>query len=165
MDDTPEPLGPVLVFSEKHHPIATGLFPLLAKVERQHTEGRRRRDRGNRGSSAFIGRAFPGRPAAVDLFAFFHQTSIVIQERSCCELSATYQLFTFHPCAEPDPAFLETPQERPALFMAAFCIGSIRLKRQTAVWLLAAVQFLGFAALRELSKSPALPSDLTNAST
>jgi hypothetical protein len=40
MDDAAEPLGPVLVFSEKHQPIATGLFPLITKMERQHAEGR-----------------------------------------------------------------------------------------------------------------------------
>src|SRR5215204_2259530 len=80
MDDAAEPLGPVLVFSEKHQSIATGLFPLLAKMERQHAEGRGRRDRGTRGFSAFPGRAFPGRTAGADLLAFFHGTSIVIQK-------------------------------------------------------------------------------------
>ena len=85
MDDAAEPLGPVLVFSEKHQPIATGLFPLLAKMKRQHAEGRGRRDRGTRGFSAFLDRAFPGRTAGANLLAFLHETSIVIREPRCSE--------------------------------------------------------------------------------
>src|ERR1700752_2087091 len=85
MDDAAEPLGPVLVFSEKHQPVATGLIPLLAKIKRQHAEGRGRRDCGIRGFSAFLGRAFPGRTAGADLLAFLHETSIVIREPRCCE--------------------------------------------------------------------------------
>ena len=84
MDDAAEPLGPVLVFSEKHQPIATGLFPLLAKMQRQHAKRRGRRDRGNSGFSGFFGRAFgrafSGRAAGADLPAFLHETSIVIRE-------------------------------------------------------------------------------------
>ena len=80
MDDAAEPLGPVLVFSEKHQPIATGLFPLIAKMERQHAEGRGRRDRGVRGFSAFLGRAFADRTVGTDLLSHFHETSIVVRE-------------------------------------------------------------------------------------
>ena len=42
MDDAAEPLGPVLVFREKYQPVAAGLFPLLAKMKRQHAERRGR---------------------------------------------------------------------------------------------------------------------------
>ena len=91
MDDAAEPLGPVLVFSEKHQPIATGLFPLLAKMERQHAERRGRRDRGTRGFFPFLV-ALSGRTAGADLFAFLHETSIVIREPSCCESSRNVAL-------------------------------------------------------------------------
>jgi hypothetical protein len=100
MDDTAEPLGPVLVFSEKHYPVATGLFPLLAKMKRQHAERRGRRDRGSRGVSTFFGRAFPNHPTGAGLLAFFHETSIVIQECSCSESPTKYKLFTFRTSLE-----------------------------------------------------------------
>ena len=96
MDDAAEPLGPVLVFSEKHQSITTGLLPLLAQMERQHAEGRGRRDRRTREFSAFLGRAFPGRTAGADLLAFLHETSIVIREPGYCESSTKYKLSTFY---------------------------------------------------------------------
>jgi hypothetical protein len=49
-------------------------------MERQHAEGRGRRDRRTREFFAFLGRAFPGRIAGADLPAFLHETSIVIRE-------------------------------------------------------------------------------------
>src|SRR4051812_4475731 len=88
MDDAAEPLGPILVFSKKHQPVATGLFPLLAKIERQHAEGRGRRDRGTRRFS-FLGRAFADRTAGADLRSNFHETSIVVREIKLCESPKT----------------------------------------------------------------------------
>ena len=96
MDDAAEPLGPVLVFSEKHQPVATGLFPLLAKMERQHAKGRGRRYRRTREFFAFLGRGFPGRSAGVGLLAFLHETSIVIQEPGYCESSTKLKLSSFY---------------------------------------------------------------------
>jgi hypothetical protein len=63
-------------------------------MERQHAEGRGRRDRG--GFSAFLGRAFPGRTAGADLLALLHETFIIIRNPSCRESPAKYKLFTFH---------------------------------------------------------------------
>src|SRR6187402_379493 len=96
MDDAAEPLGPVLVFREKHQAVATELFPLFAKMERQHAKRRGRRYRRTRELFAFLSRGFRGRPAGVRLLAFLHETSIVIQEPSCCESSTKSKLSTFY---------------------------------------------------------------------
>jgi hypothetical protein len=66
-------------------------------MERQHAEGRGRRDRRIRESFAFLGRAFPGRTAGADLPAFLHETSIVIQEPGYCESSTKLRLSSFYP--------------------------------------------------------------------
>jgi hypothetical protein len=55
-------------------------------MERQHAEGRGRRDRGTRGLSACPGRAFPGHAAGADLPGFLHETSIVIRQLRCRKL-------------------------------------------------------------------------------
>jgi hypothetical protein len=65
-------------------------------MERQHAEGRGRRDRGTRGLSACPGRAFPGHAAGADLPAFLHETSIVIRQLRCRKspASTSYSLCT-----------------------------------------------------------------------
>src|SRR5437879_4283553 len=74
-------------------------------MERQHAEGRGRRDRGTCGFYAF-GRTFPGRTAGADLLSFLHKTSIVIRELRGSESPARYKVirfvrFPFRPAQTP----------------------------------------------------------------
>ena len=95
MDDTSEPFGPVLVFRQKYQPAAAGLFPLLAKMKRQHAERRRRRDCRAGRFGAFPGGAFSGRDAGADLLAFLHEASIVIREPKTLRIAGKAQILPF----------------------------------------------------------------------
>lgn len=95
MDDASEPFGPALVFREKYQPAAAGLFPLLAKMKRQHAERRRRGDRRTGRFGAFPDGAFSGRVAGADLLAFLHEASIVIQGTQKLRIAGKAQIIAF----------------------------------------------------------------------